>query len=83
MAAKLAGIPKEITSRAQKILDKLEKNNKKLTVEESSAQPQAELGLFNATNHRVVQAVKSIDFNSITPLEALNELARIKKLIDE
>jgi DNA mismatch repair protein MutS len=81
--AKLAGIPREITSRAQKILDKLEKNNKKLSVEEPSSGGQAELTLFNAANHRVVQAVKSIDFNTITPLEALNELARIKKLIDD
>jgi DNA mismatch repair protein MutS len=80
--AKLAGIPREITSKAQKILERLEKSNKRLTVEESNT-PQAEVGLFNATNHRVVQAIKSIDFNSITPLEALNELARIKKLIDE
>jgi hypothetical protein len=41
-----------------------------------------QLEIFNASNHLVIQAIKSIELDSLTPIEALNELNRIKKLIE-
>ncbi len=86
--AELAGIPKEITSNAKVILEKLEKtsskntsqSDSKKTIEKDSAREQ--LDMFNASNHLVVQAIKNIDLNNVTPLEAINELNRLKKLIE-
>ncbi len=79
--ASLAGIPKEITARAAAILERLEKKSKKKTeVPEPAAAEQLEI--FNAANHRVIQAIRNIDTDAITPLEALNELNRLKKLIE-
>jgi len=82
--AKLAGIPREITIKAQKILDRLEKSNRKTTVEGDSTSKQSDesqMELFNATNHRIIQAIENIDIENCTPVDALNELNRLKKLL--
>ncbi|HEY1405544.1 MAG TPA: DNA mismatch repair protein MutS, partial [Spirochaetota bacterium] len=83
--AKLAGIPRDITMKAQKILDKLEKNNKKINVEgdNRSAAAESQMELFNASNHRIIQVIENIDIENLTPVEALNELHRLKKLLKE
>ncbi|MFH0976867.1 MAG: DNA mismatch repair protein MutS [Spirochaetota bacterium] len=86
--ADLAGIPKEITSNAKAILGKLEKASarsasqsaSKKTIEKDNAREQ--LDMFNASNHLLVQAINNIDLNNLTPLEAINELNRLKKLIE-
>ena len=41
-----------------------------------------QLEIFNASNHLVIQAIRNIDTESLTPIEALNELHRLKKLIE-
>lgn len=86
--AELAGLPKEITSNAKNILTKLEKvslrgssqNIQQKQAEKENARQQ--LDMFNASNHLVIQAIKKIDLNNITPLEAINELNRLKRLIE-
>jgi len=80
--AKLAGLPKNIISRATKILEKLEsKGNDKnrLSEEEISSE---QLEIFNASNHIILQILEKIDIDNITPVEAINELNKLKKLID-
>ncbi len=80
--AKLAGLPKTIISRSAKILEKLEKSGSgknKISETESSTE---QLEMFNASNHLVIQAINSIDLDNITPIDALNELNKLKKLID-
>lgn len=82
--ARLAGIPAEITSSAEGILDKMEKASSKNSSHkmEKREEEREQLDIFNAYNHRVIQAIKNIDLNNITPLEAINELNRLKQLID-
>ncbi|HQO01609.1 MAG TPA: DNA mismatch repair protein MutS [Spirochaetota bacterium] len=82
--ARLAGIPGQVTSRAAKILERLEKQSHKSrpAKEADSALENDQLEIFNAANHRVVQAIRNIDLDTITPLEALNELHRLKKIIE-
>ncbi|TAL33028.1 MAG: DNA mismatch repair protein MutS [Spirochaetes bacterium] len=78
--ARLAGIPREITARAAKILERLEKSGRaKGADEQDDASEQLEM--FNAANHLVIRAIQAIDLDSITPLDAINELNRLKKLI--
>ena len=81
--ANLAGIPKPIIGKAEQILLRLEKGRKNMKpggVEDEETSEQLEI--FNASNHRVVQALQSIDLNTLTPIDALNELSRLKKLIE-
>ena len=79
--AKLAGIPKQIVSRADKILERLE-SGKRHSVPDEQDHADEQLEIFNASNHLVVQAIKNIDVDSITPIDALNEINRLKKLIE-
>ena len=79
--AQLAGIPRQIVSRATTILERLENSKKQeIPVDDNSNENQLEI--FNASNHRVIQAIRTIDVDKITPIEALNEINRLKKLID-
>ncbi|HOW81573.1 MAG TPA: DNA mismatch repair protein MutS, partial [Spirochaetota bacterium] len=79
--AQLAGIPKQITSRASTILERLENTKKQIAPAEDTGSS-GQLEIFNAANHRVIQAIRSIDIENITPMDALNELNRLKKIID-
>ncbi|MFW5861833.1 MAG: DNA mismatch repair protein MutS [Spirochaetota bacterium] len=79
--AQLAGVPARVTSSAGKILEKMEKNRKTEVLEKEDSSSQ-QLDIFNAANHRVVQAISQIDIDRLTPIDAINELHRLKKLID-
>ena len=81
--AKLAGLPKKITDRANEILDILEKNQlgpeparkTNLRNEDSS-----ELSLFTNT---ISEQLLTLDVMSMSPLEALNELYRLQQQAKE
>ncbi|MGB9673095.1 MAG: DNA mismatch repair protein MutS, partial [Anaerolineales bacterium] len=69
--AQLAGLPKPIIQRANEILNELEKSAGK-AVPTNPQFPQ-QLALFPETNP-LIEELKNIDLNSITPIEALNKL---------
>ncbi len=74
--AEMAGVPEACIKRARVILTQLESGNHKLSaVSPNESQPA--LDLFN--EHPVIQELKALDVNSLTPLEALNTLADIKR----
>ncbi len=78
--AHLAGLPTQIIGRAEEVLTKLEKGGRDMRA--GMDDPSEQLELFNASNHLVVQAIKNIEVDKVTPLEALNELSRLKKLVE-
>ncbi|HSV97519.1 MAG TPA: DNA mismatch repair protein MutS [Spirochaetota bacterium] len=82
--ARLAGIPREITARARKILERMEKSNRAGSAAGAGEEnePTEQLEMFNATNHLVVQAIRAVNIDTLTPLEAINELNRLKKLVE-
>ncbi len=84
--ARLAGIPKEITSNANTILAKMEKRSRgmgsKKSNQEKAEKANEQLDIFNASNHLVIRTIKNIDLDSLTPLDAINELNRLKQLIE-
>ncbi len=92
--ARLAGVPKEIVTRAREILEELESNSldfyqrPKLGVEKSAKAKKAPLGvapkplqipLFAPKEQSVIEDLKSLDISTLTPLEALNKLDELKK----
>ena len=80
--ARLAGIPSRIINRSIEILDRLEKGNAAArNTRRESDETSEQLEIFNATNHLVIQAIKNINTDEMTPIDALNELHRLKKLI--
>ncbi|HEU4885074.1 MAG TPA: DNA mismatch repair protein MutS [Longimicrobium sp.] len=76
--ARLAGLPETVVERARQVLHELE--------EQSAAQgraappPDVQLGLFEVgLPHPVVERLRAMDVDGLTPLQALNLLAELKK----
>lgn len=85
--AKMAGMPSEVTRRAEKILHDLEQGraeSKKHSEEVISPEPAMQLSFFqmdDPTLLAVRDQIAGLDINSLTPLEALNKLSDIRRLI--
>jgi len=88
--ARLAGIPQPVVERAAAILRALEQDElarggrPSLTGAPTEAQPQQQLGLFQApaAPHPVVERLQLTDVERLTPLDALNLLAELKREAD-
>jgi len=81
--AKLAGIPKEVVSRARKILGRLEISGDLREKIRSRGPEEEQLSLLTKNPDRSLEDIKkeliAADVNSLTPLEALNKLQQLKK----
>ncbi|MDR0973476.1 MAG: DNA mismatch repair protein MutS [Prevotellaceae bacterium] len=88
--AKLAGMPKSIVKRASDILAQLETDNRKNDI---AAKPLTAVGeqrgglqlsffqLDDPVLSRIRDEIDGLDINNLTPLEALNKLSDIRKII--
>jgi DNA mismatch repair protein MutS len=76
----LAGLPKPVIQRASEIMQQLEASSGK-AVKLSSSSPQ-QLALFPETNP-LLDELKNLDLNSITPIEALTWLYTWQKRFNE
>jgi DNA mismatch repair protein MutS len=86
--ARLAGLPASVIERAREVLRELESER---TVEHLESRrrgargatggdgPAAQQGLFAAAPHPVLEELRALELETITPLEALNRLAEWKK----
>jgi DNA mismatch repair protein MutS len=78
--AKLAGVPDSIIKNAQKVLSKLEKSQTELRTSMTGGQISlfGEEGVRENAEHPVLEEIKALDTNSMTPLDALSKLAELK-----
>ena len=80
--AKLAGIPENVIIRAGKILKSFEGEKNK-----NDKEHQLPMDMFDAKNNQIsdelINQIKNIDVENITPLEAINKLYDIKKYINK
>lgn len=87
--AKLAGMPKSIVKRADQILKQLENNNSngnvaKPTAEIAENREGLQLSFFQLDDPVLCQVrdeILHLDINNLTPVEALNKLNDIKKIV--
>lgn len=77
--AKMAGVPQPVLRRAEEVLNSLEGRGQELEVPASLNRMQ--LTLFEAEPHAVVEALKGLDVERLSPLEALLKLDEWKKLV--
>ncbi len=83
--ARLAGMPSSVVERAREILGSLERDELwragRPALSDESQEPQAQLGLFQAggVSEQLIERLRQIDVDRITPLEALGLLAELKK----
>jgi len=77
--AKLAGLPAGVIDRAQVVLAQLERPESALT-EQTKEQPQRTSQPLPQP-HPIIEEVKQIDLFSMTPLDALNRLAELQRMV--
>ncbi|HYK02679.1 MAG TPA: DNA mismatch repair protein MutS [Thermoanaerobaculia bacterium] len=78
--AKLAGIPQSVTERAKEILDTLERKERDLVEETRKRGPATrQLGLFNSREQGVVEALRALDVDTLSPRDALNALYELRQ----
>ena len=84
--AKLAGIPQSVIERAQEILVTLERKERDVVEEtrrRGPASPVRQLGLFGAREQDVLDALRAIRVETLSPIEALNQLDALKRRLEE
>ena len=88
--AKIAGMVPSVVRRAEQVLAELERNNsgdgisRPATQQISAPSDKSQLSFFQLDDPILCQVrdeIVNTDINSLTPLEALNKLASIKKII--
>ena len=84
--AKLAGLPNDVVVRARDVLAEHESSERQLTGHLSpgaspGTQPErpAQLGIFTPLSQPVLEKLREVDLDRLTPLEALNLLAELKR----
>lgn len=79
--AQQAGLPKEIISRAKEVLKTLESRRTKTRPTKLSSNYLQQIPIFIDKTHPVLERLKKLDLNNLTPLEAFEELVELKKEI--
>ena len=78
--AKLAGLPESVIERAKKILLELESGQPKKKRKEKKHEETPQM-TFMQEETAVEKRLKSIDINTVTPMEAMNILFELMKMI--
>jgi DNA mismatch repair protein MutS len=82
--AKLAGLPGEVIERARAVLAEHEAAEQEVTghLSPGAQPPPAQLTIFTPLSQPVLEKLREVDLNRLTPLEALNLLAELKRQIE-
>ena len=77
--AKLAGVPDNVVKRANKILNSLEKGDVKIKEsKEDKKQVEGQIDLYNLQFADIAHELDKLNLNELTPIDALNILAKLK-----
>jgi len=83
--AKLAGLPDEVVRRAREVLVEHENAEARLTSQLASAESPssraAQLTIFTPLSQPVLEKLREIDLNRLTPLDALNLISELKQQV--
>jgi DNA mismatch repair protein MutS len=81
--AQLAGIPRQVVRRAEEVLEELERKGDATTrrraMREIAPPPALQLTLFSAEPNQLVEELKALPVDEMTPLEALNRLYELRR----
>ena len=80
--ARLAGLPKSVTDRAEVILAGMEENApvSAPTTEQRAPAAPPETGMASLFTSSLSDAVLALDVMAMTPIEAMNELYRLQQM---
>ncbi len=78
--AKLAGLPAAVITRAREILQELENEDVQRPVKVLAQEDQ--VSMLDLRSQQVCQALEAISVETLTPIEAMNELYKLKKMLE-
>ena len=79
--AKLAGIPNPVIARAREILAELEQG-KGATAPLQMPEPEDQISMLDLRSQQVCAALEQITVETLTPIEAMNELYKLKRMLN-
>ena len=79
--AKLAGLPGTVISRAREILAELE-NGQEKQVCTMPAQADDQINMLDLSAQQICAALEKLSVETLTPIEAMNELYKLKRMLD-
>ncbi len=80
--AQMAGLPEEVTDRAKRILENLESSELQVNGRQTKGRippPDVQMTLFEVKDDRLREELRNLELEKMTPLEALQKLAELKK----
>lgn len=80
--AKLAGVPNTVVKRAKIILTQLEENNPSALVcntNENIQEPEIQISMTSGINDKIINQLREIDVNTLTPIESMTMLYELVK----
>ena len=80
--AKLAGVPDAVIKKARHYLDELESGRGEAPRPAAASSEDDQVSLLDMSGSALARELTALDLNTITPLEALNLLYRLKKLAE-
>lgn len=81
--ARLAGVPAAVCTRAQAILKQLERQELRVVEATAPARSPRQLSLFPSGEELVARRLRTLQVEALTPLEAINVLADLKKELED
>ncbi len=79
--AKLAGIPETVTNRAKQILQKTLEEG--VTVTKTVREDDLQFPISFGTNNEIIEELKAVDVNILTPIESMSILSELSKKAKE
>ncbi|MCI0402917.1 MAG: DNA mismatch repair protein MutS [Acidobacteria bacterium] len=77
--AKLAALPLEVIERAREVLQRHERREEVVKEELSPGAAAQQMALLTPLDQKIVETLRAADLDRLTPLEALNLLAELKR----
>ena len=80
--AKLAGLPNSVVARARQILQELESQEGVRPQTSGVKEPEDQISMLDLRSQQVCAALEKISIETLTPIEAMNELFKLKKMLE-
>ena len=80
--AKLAGLPNPVINRAREILQELESEGKPQPKVVRAEPEDDQISMLDLRSQQVCNALEAISVETLTPIEAMNELYKLKKMLE-
>ena len=80
--AKLAGLPAAVVNRAREILEELEREGGVVHAPAFVPEADDQISMLDLKSQQVCDALAAITVETLTPIEAMNELYKLKKMLN-